>query len=217
MIIEKYGLRLERLREKDIELVRQKRNDREIARRMFYQKPISVEEQKQWFHTINTITDYYFLMHYKNEKVGLIHGNILSFENRIARGGLFIWDKKYQHSHLPVIASVCLTDITFLIMGMQKTLAEVRSDNKNALRYNLKLGYVIKEEQKDGHKLKLELTRKDYFERAAPIRKMVKRISRDESDISWDDLNLAPQLYAAHLYTGLPDYIQHKVDDKLNH
>lgn len=213
MIIKKYGIELERLRQEDIELVREMRNREDINNKMFYRKEISREEQKKWFKSINNHYNYYYLVTYKEKKIGLIHGKILSFEYGIAEGGLFIWDLAYQNSHLPIIASVCLADITFLIMKMKKTLADVRMDNKKAIDYNLKMGYETVEKIEEEQRLKMELTKENYFEKAGAIRQMVKKISGDPKDISWDDMELTKG-DPHRLYTGLPGYLQEKIDEK---
>ncbi len=213
MILRKYGLEFSRLRENDIELVRKMRNKTAIKNRMFYQKNISESEQKAWFQKINTIYNYYFIISNKGNKIGLIHGNVLSFEDRIAEGGMFIWDENSQKSHLPVISSICLADLTFLIMEMKKTKAEIRTDNPRAIDYNLKLGYEITEKIEDEKKLKMELTKKNYFEKAGEIRQMIKRIGRDFKDISWNDIEFT-QDYPDYLYTGLPEYLQEKINQK---
>lgn len=213
MKIEKYGIVLKRLSVADIELVRKKRNQKSVQSKMFFQKEISKAEQQEWFQSINNNQHYYFIIYYKNKEVGLIHGKILSFEKRIAEGGMFIWEEDLLQSHIPVLASICLADMTFLIMKMEVTLAEVRSDNPTALAYNLKLGYKITESISAENKTKMRLQKKDYFEKAKPLRDMIKRISKDFSDISWADVHLENPP-PDNLYTGLPKYLQEEIEEK---
>jgi hypothetical protein len=47
MIINKYGVKLCRLQEEDLELVRNKRNSLPVRRNMFFQKTITSEMQKK--------------------------------------------------------------------------------------------------------------------------------------------------------------------------
>ncbi len=215
MKIEKYGIVLKRLTIGDIELLRKKRNQKNIKSKMFFQKEISKAEQQEWFQRINNKYHYYFIISYKSKEVGLIHGKILSFEKRLAEGGMFIWEEELLQSHIPVLASIILADMTFLIMKMETTLAEVRSDNPTALSYNLKLGYKITESISAENRTKMSLQKKDYFENAKPLRDMIKRISKDATDISWADVHLESPVPDS-LYTGLPDYLQEEIEKKRN-
>ncbi len=206
MIIRKYGITLQRLTEADIELVRHHRNSELIRKRMFYQKLITEEEQKKWFQSINNDFNYYFLILHEEKKIGLIHGNIESYETGISRGGIFIWEPTAMQSHLPIIASVCATDLLFFLVKIKRSLAEVRADNKIALEYNQKFGYQIVEALSDDEKYVLELTPEIYLETAKTIREMVKKMNNDPSELSWNDVEL-PKDKPAGLYDNLPSHL----------
>ena len=206
MIIKKYGITLERLTEADIELVRHHRNSELIRRRMFYQKQITEEEQKAWFSRINNDLNYYFLILHKGKKIGLTHGNIDSYEEGISHGGIFIWEPTAMQSHLPIVASVCATDLIFFLVKMKKSYAEVRADNKIALEYNQKFGYKIVPELSDSEKFVLELTPENYLATAKTIREMVKKMSGDFTELSWDDIEI-PKQKPAGLYENLPEHL----------
>jgi len=210
MKVEKYGIILRRLTESDIELVRFHRNSEFIKSKMFYQKTITAKEQKKWFQSINNDWNYYFLIDYKGKTVGLVHGTIDSYEERSARGGLFIWDKDALNSHLPVLASVCTTDLTFFIMEMKRTTAEVRKDNQVAIDYNLSFGYIITDEIDNESKIVMELSRENYLKSANKIREMVKKISKDTTDLSWEDITFQENIPEG-LYKNLPTYLDKKL------
>lgn len=210
MIIKKYGITLERLTEVDIELVRQHRNSELIRKRMFYQKLITEEEQKMWFQSINNDFNYYFLILHKGKKIGLTHANIVSYEEGISNGGIFIWEPTAMQSHLPIIASVCATDLIFFLVKMKRSMAEVRADNKIALEYNQKFGYKIVTERSDNEKYVLELTPESYLETAKTIREMVKKMSGDFSELTWNDLEL-PKKKPAGIYENLPTYLSEHI------
>ena len=215
MIVKKYGIELHRLTQNDLELVRQKRNDKTIREKMFYQKEITKQEQQAWFETINNNQNYYFIIKYKGKKIGLISGEILSYEKKIGTGGIFIWNPLFENSHIPVIASICLADMTFLILKMKKTTAKVRMDNKVAIDYNLKLGYEIVQEIGEKGMLKMELTVEDYFNKANELRRLVKKISGDNTDLLWEDVTF-PKEDMDNLYQGLPVYLQERIDQIRN-
>ncbi len=206
MIIRKYGITLERLTEEDIELVRYHRNSELIRKRMFYQNQITEEQQKKWFASINNDLNYYFLILHKGKKIGLTHGNIDSYEKGISHGGIFIWEPTAMQSHLPIVASVCATDLIFFLVKMKKSMAEVRTDNKIALEYNQKFGYQIVPELSDETKYVLELTPENYLTTAKTIRAMVKKMSGDPTELSWADIEI-PSKKPDGLYEKLPSHL----------
>lgn len=211
MKIKKYGIELHRLKEDDIELVRMHRNSDFIRSKMFYQKVISAEEQKQWFTTINNDWNYYFLIYSKEKAVGMVHGTIESYEKRTAKGGLFLWDEKALNSQIPVVASVLITDLTFFIMGMNITSAEVRLDNLIAINYNLALGYTMVSKDEATGKAYMELTKDNYLKSAEQIRGLVRKMSNEPSELSWDDISF-PEILPKGLYQDLPDYLAEKLE-----
>ena len=69
MIIQKGDIRFIRLKEEDIELVREWRNSPEITQYMEFRDFISEDMQQDWFESIDTIYNLYFIIEYKGEKV----------------------------------------------------------------------------------------------------------------------------------------------------
>ncbi len=214
MIIEKYGIRLIRLTEDDLELLREKRNSPDIQERMFYQEYISKDNQKKWFQSINNERHYYFIIEHKGLKIGLINGIIQSFETRSAEGGLFIWDKNYWGTHVPVIASICMADLTFFIMGMKKTRAEVRADNPAVVKYNLQLGYHVIESLSNSDRIVMEMTKENYLINAHKLRQTIQRISKDSEPLGWDNITFRKEDFPL-LYENLPNYLKEPVLSKL--
>ena len=215
MIIKKYGLELHRLTENDIELVRQKRNDINIRKKMFYQKEITAEEQLKWFDSINNMFNYYFIIHYKGKRIGLVHGKVLSYDLGVAEGGIFIWDATYQNSHIPVIVSICMTDLTFFVLNMNKTFAKVRMDNKVAIEYNNKLGYKEISRDVESNKIELELVKKDYERASIQLREIINKLYKEESELSWNDIYFTKEELQLNLHKNFPEYIQDEISKKM--
>jgi len=68
MELSKYGVKLHRLREEDIELVRTWRNSPLIRQYMEFRDEITPEMQKEWFLSINNNENYYFIIEYQQKK-----------------------------------------------------------------------------------------------------------------------------------------------------
>lgn len=215
MIIRKYGLVLERLKEKDIELLRQKRNSESIRQAMYYTEEITPEMQKKWFESINNKYNGYFIISYKGQKIGLIHGKNVDFDKRTCEGGIFIWEKEYLNSEVPSLASIIMNDWTFVLGNFRAIYAKVLKANKVALTYNKQLGYEPCEPQNDDKDVQwLRLTKENYLKWVEPIRKNMARTTHDEKPLQLEDLDASDDLgkEVELFYKGLPADIQAMAD-----
>jgi len=141
MRITRYGVTLERLQQEQTELVRQWRNDQKISRFMFYKGEITKEMQLEWFDSIDNEQNFFFLIHLKNVPVGLINISSIDWENKTAYTGLFIYDDKFLATDTPVMASLAMLDIFFLLFDIQSVYAKVKGNNQTAHNYNSSLGF----------------------------------------------------------------------------
>jgi len=218
MIVRKYGITLRRLKEEDIELVRQKRNSSAIRNTMYYREEITPEMQKKWFDSINNKNNGYFIIEVEGKKIGLIHGKNLDFEKRICEGGIFIWDEAYIGGFIPSLASVIMNDWTFYMINFNAIYAKIMVDNPTAISYNKLMGYQPCEPQnKDEEVQWMILTKASYEKHIKVLRKGIKELTGEgeilklqDGDAS-DDLGKEIDLF----YKGLPDDIQQKADTLL--
>lgn len=187
MNIDAYGIRLERLRGEDIELIRQKRNSPEISRFMEYQEHITSDMQMKWFNSLNPQSDFYFVIHCEGKKIGLIHTSDIHWEDKTANSGLFLWNQNYLGTHVPVLASITMLDVFMGMIGIEAYYAKVLNTNKAALIYNTKLGFEEVPGQKASKFKTLILTKEHYKERAATIRMIAERLSQSEIRLELDD------------------------------
>ena len=171
MIITGFGVVLVRLQQKDIEMVRQHRNSAAINRLMEYRKEISSEEQEKWFASIDNKFNNYFLIHHKDEQVGLIYGANIDWEKKeTGNGGIFIWKEALLETHVPLAASLLLTEISFLL-GLERTYIKVLRDNPRAISYNQNLGYELLPGQETVVNQRYVLTKENYYSKSARFRK----------------------------------------------
>ncbi len=190
MIIEGYGIKLKRLSEQDIELVRYWRNSFLIRPFMEYREYITPGMQKKWFSSINNINNNYFLIITESKTIGLISGTQINWEEGITlNGGIFIWDRDYQETFYPSKASLLLTDFSFYL-GMKSTYIKVLRDNLRSIHFNKLLGYKLCDGQENIYNQQYILTAENYFNSVQPIRKVIdaqgniKLIIDDKENIS---------------------------------
>lgn len=146
MMLQMRGVSLRKIELADIELLRQWRNDDKIVKHMFYKQVITPPMQLAWFNSLSD-KDFYFIIHYKEKKLGLINVCLNKETQEEAFVGLFIYEDKYWGTQIPVLASMALLKFAFEELQLQKVKAKVRPENIVAQKYNQQLGFsVIKDE-----------------------------------------------------------------------
>lgn len=141
MIIEKFGIRLLRLQEEHIELLRTWRNAEKIRRFMEFRDQITTEMQQKWYQSLDPLCDMYFMVEYQGQLVGMIHTSNINIESGTGDAGLFIYNDELQSTHLPVLASLSMVDVMFGMFRLKRLYAKVMEGNAVAERYNRNLGF----------------------------------------------------------------------------
>jgi hypothetical protein len=186
LILEQYGVRLVRIQEKDIELVRYWRNQSDIANYMEYRNFITAEAQVKWFHSINNKFNYYFIIEFENKQVGLINAKNYNPDLGFGEGGIFIWDKQYIHSFAAVFASLCLLNFMLVKIGVcQTSRIRILRNNEGAIQYNKLLGYKLLPGQEDVENQIYELHIDDYIKHGAKLNKAAAILSDNNSELKF--------------------------------
>jgi RimJ/RimL family protein N-acetyltransferase len=191
MIISRYGVKLIRLRREHLELIRYWRNSSKIRSVMEYQEFITQKMQSQWFNSLNLLNDFYFVIEYEGNLVGLIHASNVDWQQRTAQSGLFIWEDAYHGSPVPIMASVNLLDTFFDFFCLEELKAKVKHDNFIALTYNKFIGFEeIQPEQKKEF-ISIVLTKDNYANQSGIIKYHFddNQLSKLNIQIKNEDLN----------------------------
>lgn len=194
---------LERLKEADIELVRQWRNSDPVRLNMEYREIISPGQQIDWFKSVDNLQNNYLLIHYKGEKIGLLNDKNVNWEARTSESGLFLGKPEYYASFIPYLVSLAGIETTFYFLNWHKQFAHILRTNHNAIEYNRQLGYRLSEDQEAVENQQYELTRENFEQTAGKIRKAVKILAGEETKTR---LLLEPADYTSGLaqrYEGL--------------
>ena len=146
MRLQKYGIELVRIREEHLELVREWRNSEKIRNNMIYREYITSEMQSDWFKSINNYDNFYYIIYFKDEAVGLINNKNTDRSVGSSDSGLFLYNEKYYDTHIPIAASFILIEIGFYLLRGNDVKIQVLRSNKKAMEYNLKIGFELKEE-----------------------------------------------------------------------
>jgi hypothetical protein len=176
MIIQKGDIRFIRLKEEDIELVRTWRNSPEITQFMEFRDFISEDMQQEWFESIDTIYNLYFIIEYKGEKVGLINGKNVNWEEMSMEAGVFYWKKDLYDTEVPIIATLIFGDLGVIAGGLT-TYAHILRKNSRAIRFNKMIGFDVCEGQENAENQLYKMTRESYLQRSGKLRKAFYQIS----------------------------------------
>ncbi len=181
MILERYGIRLKRLTEENLELVRQKRN--KLRHLMEYREYITPEMQKKWFCSINNLQNFYYIIIYKNEKVGLISQKEVSKEQNSMNSGLFLFDPKYYESPVPVCASLLLIENGFYLLKTGTSRIQILHTNAQAIKYNRSLGYELCSGQESVKNQWYEMSKQSFESKTAKLRKAALQLSGGDNSL----------------------------------
>jgi len=163
IVLEQYGVRLTRLQKKDIELVRYWRNQADITNYMEYRNYITPTNQLKWFESINNSLNYYFIIEYCGNEIGLINIRDIDFEIYEGEAGIFIYDDDCLNSTISFQASFCLYDFCFEKLKLNRVIAHILKDNRRAIKYNKMIGYRISDNQGEINNQLYFLNKVDYF------------------------------------------------------
>ena len=108
---------------------------------MEYRDYITPEMQDAWFKRIDNDRNYYYIISYKGEDIGLI--NIKDYDPSIRAGesGSFIYEDKYLNTDIAYRAHLALFDFCFDTLCMDSIHAHILNANKRAIRFVKYLGY----------------------------------------------------------------------------
>lgn len=105
----------------------------------------------------------------KKKKIGLINCKDTN-EQRVAEGGIFLWDQSYWNTMIPAYASLTMLEVVFEeIKSGDTSVITVLKSNTHALQFNQLLGYQIYYEDEKVYKLKLTLD--DYFKKTYRLKR----------------------------------------------
>ena len=176
LILSQYDVRLIRVQAADLGLILKWRNNDWVRKNMFVQDVLQEKDQLAWFDSINNASNYYFIIEYLGEKVGLIHAKNFSEEEGIGEGGIFIGEYEYLETWASVMASICLLNFIFTKLEINRSVIRVLAPNKSAISYNLKLGYKI--EFEDVNEIRMLLDKADFFQKYNLLKSTLSKISK---------------------------------------
>ena len=173
LTLKQFDVELLRIQIEDIELVRKWRNEAYIANQMIYRDFITESMQLNWFYSVNNAENYYFIIRYKGQKVGLINAKDYQENKGFGEGGIFIGEKEFEDSFAAVFASLCLLNFVFYMLPhITKSRIRVLKSNIRAIQYNKLLGYQEIDGAANTYDQLFELSRINYLQQGLKLNKV---------------------------------------------
>lgn len=177
MFLEHYDIRLNRLQESDLELLRYWRNSPLIRQTMEFREFISPEMQVEWFNSINNENNMYLIVNHQDKEIGLLNAKNFNWKEKSFESGIFFWDTNYYNTFVPALVSLIATNFCFKILNYKTLYAHTLKTNKNAIKYNLSLGYELCEGQEDKENQMYALTWEKFRRIVKKFRRLIESFS----------------------------------------
>ncbi|MFA8451227.1 MAG: GNAT family N-acetyltransferase [Bacteroidales bacterium] len=176
MIIENFNIKLRRIQESDLELIRSWRNSTFVRQHMEFREEITPEMQLQWFHKINNENNLYLFIESQNEKVGLINLKGINFKRKSTEIGIYMADEKYVSTRLPLLALMTIAEAGLHFFGLEKLHAHVLKSNNRSIHLTKTCGFKLCKKQENVENQRYEVTKSDIEIKFIPIIKALRKI-----------------------------------------
>jgi hypothetical protein len=166
----RFGVTLERLERRHVQLVRRWRNSAWVRPFMRHQAFIHADEQWRWFERLDPRRDWYFVTHIRESPFALFYVKGVDWTRRCGEAGGFVGSRGAIGGPEPAQATLALMDFAFLVLRLQSLEAAYRVALPRVVRFNHQLGYRVVREGHDGF-LRARVTAARYFSSAAAFRR----------------------------------------------
>ncbi len=171
----RFGITLERLEHRELELVRRWRNSDWVRPYMRFRDWIGPEDQEQWFSRLDPLNDWYFTARSEAEPFGLFHIKNVEWKRRCGEAGGFVGNRKLIGCQEPARATLALMDFAFLVLQLETLEARYRISLVKIVLFNEQLGYEQIRQDADGF-VRARISAECYFKKAALLRSAAVRL-----------------------------------------
>lgn len=171
--IEANGVVLRRLRQADIEQVRQWRNDPEVSRFMERREAITAQMQQRWFDGLDSRRQFFYVIEWQGQDAGVVNLKDLDAHAGTAEGGIYIARPQLRNGFAGLAAMLAMYDFGFERLGLRAIRIHVLADNPRAIRFNQALGFRRAAGQEGVYNQLYTLEKDDYFANTRKFRALL--------------------------------------------
>lgn len=173
MVISGFGVRLKKIEESDLELIRFWRNSDYVKQYMVFRDFISPEMQSAWFKRIDNDSNFYFLIIVENMPVGLANIKDIDIAEKSGESGIFLSSPEFVDGDLGIRATIVLLDFAFNQLELTQLHQTITEANQAAQNFNKHLGVQIVDSENGVSKG--ILLKNNYFSKTNKIRKILNK------------------------------------------
>lgn len=139
----RYGIELDRLETRHLDMVRQWRNHERVRLRMRCKEEISPASQAKWFDTLDVHNDWYFVGGARGIPFGLFNVKEVQWRQKTGEAGGFVGNPRLIGGAEAGTAVLALMDFAFFKLGLEFLEATYRRDFRDIEALNRQLGYEV--------------------------------------------------------------------------
>ncbi len=203
MIVSKGNIVFKRITRDDIELLRTWRNSVEVSQFMEYREYITPQMQEKWFKSVDNFNNLYFIIEYKGERIGLVNGKNIDWDNKSMEAGIFIASEKFLNTEVPLLSVLIFSELGVVTFGLE-AYAHILKSNKRAVRYNKFIGFKLCDGQEDVENQLYKLSKESYLKKAKFVRSAFYKLSGiKETIVTFEEIDVN---------SGFKDFLYEKLD-----
>lgn|GEM_PF-4353798 len=183
LVLERFHLVLSRVERDDIEIIRQGRNAEHVRRMHRHQAPITPAQQEAWFARIDNEWNYFFVIHHRGRKVGVVYVAEFTPQMATSNCGVFVWDHDALGSRVPLMAILTVLDFFFFDLQGGGTSSVVLRSNTAALRMNEFFGFAF-EDGPEADLVRVSMDRARYLAHRDRLLAFARRAVKDPAAFS---------------------------------
>ncbi|MGZ5253769.1 MAG: GNAT family N-acetyltransferase [Flavitalea sp.] len=186
MLLRSYGIILERLSQKHLEMVLQWRNNEFVRSRMQFREIISKELHQQWFTNLHPQHDWYFVAYADELPYGVFHIKNIRPDTNSGEAGAFVGNQQFIGDANTAFAILALMDFGFLLLKLDALEAAYNPAFEEIQLLNQQLGYEPYQQEKNGF-VRARVYRQGYFQAASGLRNAATKLRGNIHSISTSD------------------------------
>lgn len=180
--IHQFGLWLHQIRDADVEVVRQGRNQPFVREKHFYEEIITPQQHQQWYEGICKTRDYYLIACKADVPLGLVYLKDITPGMHTGQLGIFFWEKQILRTRHPMLAILAFLDFFLITVGIQNVEAIIRKDNKSMAHIMEFFGFDLNFDSVK-NQLRISTTKMRYLDNRDRLIDFARRLKKDPA--SW--------------------------------
>lgn len=186
MVITRFGISLEKLKETHLDSVREWRNQDFVRAHMQYSEVIDEATHRHWWAGLDAINNWYFIGSRNSDPIGVFHIKNINWKLETGEAGAFVSGPEWVGHPDTAMAILAIMDFAFFVLGLKILEAVWNPTFADIDLLNTGLGYTAKETLNNGF-IRGVCSSDSYLITTKQIRFSVIKLRGDQSSIKGTD------------------------------